>query len=58
MLKFLPQPQLRRPPEPFPLFPSHFGPWARGEKFHSIFAKASSVVLVMNEYIVYHSNQA
>ena len=58
MLKFLPQPNLRRPPDPMPLFPSHVGPWLRGEKFHSVFASANMGTLLMNEYIVYHTCQA
>ena len=31
--------------------------WLKERKYHSIFAPASPL-LIMNEYIVYHTNQA
>ena len=59
MLKYLPQPNMRRPPDPFPLFGlEHFTMWLEGKKFHSVFAEANGYNnLLMNEYIVYHTNQ-
>ena len=60
MLKWLPQPNMRRPPDPFPLFGmEHFQMWRQGRKFHSVFANCDSTFspLIMNEYIVYHTNQ-
>ena len=57
MLKWLPQANMRRPPDPFPLFGwEHLEMWAAGRKFHSVFAEAG-MNLLMNEYIVYHTNQ-
>ena len=58
MLKWLPQANMRRPPDPMPLFGwEHFKMWREGSKFHSVFAQAGRTLL-MNEYIVYHTNQA
>ena len=57
MLKRVPQPNMRRPPDPFPLFGwEHLTMWAEGRKFHSVFG-AAGMTLLMNEYIVYHTNQ-
>ncbi|KAL7530660.1 hypothetical protein ACHAWF_003465 [Thalassiosira exigua] len=53
MVKRWPSQGLRRPPNPWPLYPSQLGPWWRDEHFHSLFAPP----ILMNEYIVYHSNQ-
>jgi hypothetical protein len=61
MLKWLPQPNMRRPPDPFPLFGlEHARMYAQGRKFHSVFANSDWALspLIMNEYIVYHTNQA
>ena len=60
MLKWLPQPNMRRPPDPFPLFGlEHFRMWTQGRKFHSVFASCDAALspLIMNEFIVYHTNQ-
>ena len=60
MLKWLPQPNMRRPPDPFPLFGlEHLRMYAQGRKFHSVFASCDAAFspLLMNEYIVYHCNQ-
>lgn len=60
MLKRLPQSNMRRPPDPFPLFGwEHLDMWLHGKKFHSVFAEAGAApaYLLMNEYIVYHTNQ-
>ena len=57
MYKRVPQSNMRRPPDPFPLFGlEHFTMWCHGEKFHSVFG-AAGMLLLMNEYIVYHTNQ-
>ena len=57
MLKWLPQANMRRPPDPFPLFGwEHFQMWCTGQKFHSVFAQ-KGLNLLMNEFIVYHTNQ-
>lgn len=56
MLKRIPQSNLRRPPDPFPLFGwEHLTMWLQGDKFHSVFAQAGTApaFLLMNEYIVY-----
>ena len=59
MLKWWPQPNMRRPPDPFPLFGwEHLQMWFEGRKFHSVFAQARPGLLLMNEFIVYHTNQA
>ena len=57
LLLYTPRQNLRRPPDPSPLWPSQLHLWLKGGKYHSIFAPASPL-LVMNEYIVYHTNQA
>ena len=51
---------MRRPPDPLPIFGwEHLEMWMRGAKFHSVFASSESAIspLLMNEYIVYHTNQ-
>lgn len=58
MVKYAPSPNIRRPPEPFPLYPSQIVSWWRDEHFHSLFAPSSMAGLLMSEYIVYHCNQA
>merc|ERR1712039_455709 len=60
MLKRVSASNLRRPPEAMPLFPSHVMTWLREKEFHSIFYSAEHFPysLLMNEYIVYHTNQA
>ena len=61
MLKWLPQPSIRRPPDPYPLFNwEHFQLWRNGGKFHSVFASSESAFssLLMNEYIVYHARRS
>ena len=59
MLKYLPQQNMRRPPDPFPFFGwEHLQMWMRGAKFHSVLADSRYSGLLMNEYIVYHTNQA
>ena len=56
-VKWLPQNNMRRPPDPFPLFGwEHLQMWANGDKFHSVFAPAG-ITLLMDEFIVYHTNQ-
>ena len=57
--KVLPSPGLRRVPDPFPLFPSQLEAWLFGHKCHSLFAPSTTppLMLMMNEFIVYHSNQ-
>jgi hypothetical protein len=59
MRKFLPEGGLRRVPDPFPLFPTHVVAWLKDATFHSLFAPAGSFpsFLLMNEYIVFHTNQ-
>ena len=60
MLKRLPKANLRRPPDPLPFFGwEHAEMWWQGKKFHSVFAQAGAApaFLLMNEYIVYHTNQ-
>ena len=59
MRKKWPAPGLRRVPEPFPLFPSQGVAWLRDSTFHSLFAPAESFpsFLLMNEFIVFHTNQ-
>merc|ERR1719491_1314859 len=32
---------LRRPPDPMPLFPTHVGTWMNGHRFHSVFYSAN-----------------
>lgn len=46
----------RRPPDPWPLYPSQTLDWWNDNHYHSLFAPAG-FNLLMNEYIVYHSNQ-
>ena len=62
MIRRFPQHQLRRPPSPYPLFPSHISTWLKGGKFHSILAASADdsawSILLMREYIVYETNQA
>eukprot|EP00415_Alexandrium_ostenfeldii_P000051 UN0051 len=60
MLSRFPQANLRRPPDPNPMFPSNAATWIRGQKYHSLFGSADHFpwMLLMNEYIVYHTNQA
>ena len=57
----VPQQSIRRPPDPFPLFPSEIGYWWNDQKFHSMFAPGRTdtflSALLMNEFIVYHTNQ-
>ena len=60
MVKRQAQQDMRRPPDPLPLFGwEHFTMWMKGHKFHSVFAPAGVFpsMLLMNEYIVYHTNQ-
>ena len=61
MVKYLPERELRRPPDPFPLFPSQLQDWWHDRKYHSLFAPSHDVSsfssLLMNEYIVFHTNQ-
>ena len=59
MLKYMPSGGLRRVPDPFPLFPSQAVAWVRDRAFHSLFAPAESFpcFLLMNEFIVFHTNQ-
>ena len=57
LVKYSAERGLRRVPQPSPVWPSQFGNWLRGESYHSIFASAKGSNLLMNEYIVYHSNQ-
>ena len=57
MVKYLPKGNMRRPPDPFPLFGwEHLVMWCTSRKFHSVFAPASQLLL-MDEFIVYHTNQ-
>ena len=56
LAKTVPERDLRRPPQPFWLFPSEAVDWLRGNQYHAIFAPAS-MLLLMNEYIVFHTNQ-
>ena len=57
--------------DPYPLFPTHYAAWKNDRVFHSLFAPAASdgplhaldlgflaSMLLMREYIVYHTNQA
>ena len=56
MVQRWPSRGLRRCPEPFPLFLSEMMDWACDCQYHSIFAPAG-ILLLMNELIVYHTNQ-
>ena len=57
LVKYSADPGLRRVPQPSPVWPSQFGNWLRAESYHSIFASAKGSSLLMNEYIVYFTNQ-
>ena len=58
MVKYLPEQDLRRPPDPFALFPSQFMDWLLDKKYHSLFAPCGNLsMLLMSEYIVFHTNQ-